>query len=99
MAPPASTTSTARQPAMDSMAHGTRAGESRLRGRAVAGSRGVRAFHNRETPRPRDRATAENGFTLAGVLVIMTIMMIFVAYTVPRQWSTIMKRERERETI
>jgi len=29
----------------------------------------------------------------------MTIMMIFVAYTVPRQWSTIMKRERERETI
>ncbi|HXA15722.1 MAG TPA: hypothetical protein VN380_01925 [Thermoanaerobaculia bacterium] len=31
--------------------------------------------------------------------MIMTIMMIFVAYTVPRQWSTIMKRERERETI
>jgi type II secretory pathway pseudopilin PulG len=29
----------------------------------------------------------------------MTIMMIVVAYTVPRQWSTIMKRERERETI
>ncbi len=29
----------------------------------------------------------------------MTIMMIFVAYTVPRQWSTIMKRERERQTI
>ncbi|HEX9458627.1 MAG TPA: type II secretion system protein [Thermoanaerobaculia bacterium] len=43
--------------------------------------------------------TSERGFTLAGVLVIMTIMMIFVAYTVPRQWSTIMKRERERETI
>jgi len=48
---------------------------------------------------PRNRATAEGGFTLAGVIVIMTIMMIFVAYTVPRQWSTIMKRERERETI
>ena len=47
----------------------------------------------------RGRATSENGFTLAGLLVIMTIMMIFVAYTVPRQWSTIMKRERERETI
>lgn len=41
----------------------------------------------------------EKGFTLAGVIVILTIMMIFVAYTVPRQWSTIMKRERERETI
>jgi type II secretory pathway pseudopilin PulG len=45
------------------------------------------------------RVTAEKGFTLAGLLVIMTILMIFVAYTVPRQWSTIMKRERERETI
>ena len=54
---------------------------------------------HRGTARPRNRGTAENGFTLAGVIVIMTIMMIFVAYTVPRQWSTIMKRERERETI
>jgi type II secretory pathway pseudopilin PulG len=41
----------------------------------------------------------ESGFTLAGVIVIMTIMMIFVAYTVPRMWSTVMKRERERQTI
>jgi type II secretory pathway pseudopilin PulG len=46
--------------------------------------------------RPR---TAERGFTLAGVLVICTVLMIFVAYTVPRQWSTIMKREREKQTI
>jgi type II secretory pathway pseudopilin PulG len=51
----------------------------------------------RATPRPRNGATA--GFTLAGVIVIMTIMMIFVAYTVPRLWSTVLKRERERETI
>jgi len=29
----------------------------------------------------------------------MTIMMIVVAYTVPRMWSTVMKRERERETV
>jgi hypothetical protein len=29
----------------------------------------------------------------------MTIMMIVVAYTVPRMWSTAMKRERERQTI
>jgi len=41
----------------------------------------------------------ERGFTLAGVIVIMTIMMIFVAYTVPRQWSTIRQRDRERQTI
>jgi len=84
---------------MDSMAHRTRAGEVRLRGLAVAESRGVQALNHRETAQPRNRATSENGFTLAGLLVIMTIMMIFVAYTVPRQWSTIMKRERERETI
>jgi type II secretory pathway pseudopilin PulG len=71
---------------MDSMAHHTRAGE-------------VRLLPHRETAQPRYRGTAEKGFTLAGVIVIMTIMMIFVAYTVPRQWSTIMKRERERETI
>jgi type II secretory pathway pseudopilin PulG len=48
---------------------------------------------------PRGRATAESGFTLAGVIVIMTIMMIVVAYTVPRMWSTVMKREREQQTI
>jgi hypothetical protein len=28
-----------------------------------------------------------------------TIMMIFVAYTVPRQWSAILQRDRERQTI
>jgi type II secretory pathway pseudopilin PulG len=84
---------------MDSMAHRTRVGETRLRGCAVARLRGNRALHHRETSQPRYRATAEKGFTLAGVIVIMTIMMIFVAYTVPRQWSTIMKRERERQTI
>jgi type II secretory pathway pseudopilin PulG len=43
--------------------------------------------------------SAESGFTLAGVIVIMTIMMIVVAYTVPRMWSTVLKRERERQTI
>lgn len=47
----------------------------------------------------RTRAGKESGFTLAGVIVIMTIMMIVVAYTVPRMWSTVMKREREKETL
>jgi type II secretory pathway pseudopilin PulG len=60
--------------------------------------RGLRAS-SREASQPRNFATSQSGFTLAGLLVIMTIMMIFVAYTVPRQWSTVMKRERERETI
>jgi type II secretory pathway pseudopilin PulG len=42
---------------------------------------------------------AEGGFTLAGVLVLVTIVMIFVAYTVPKQWSAIMQRQRELQTI
>ncbi|MEK6373082.1 MAG: type II secretion system protein [Acidobacteriota bacterium] len=49
--------------------------------------------------RPRNRATSQSGFTLAGVIVLMTIMMVFVAYTVPRQWSAILQRDRERQTI
>jgi type II secretory pathway pseudopilin PulG len=49
--------------------------------------------------RTRAGRASESGFTLAGVIVIMTIMMIVVAYTVPRMWSTVMKREREQETI
>ena len=74
----------------------TRAGSGELRGRAVSQSRGP---CHRATPRPRDLATSQSGFTLAGVIIIATIMMIFVAYTVPRQWSTILKRDRERQTI
>lgn len=49
--------------------------------------------------RRRAVRSSEQGFTLAALIVILTIMMIFVAYTVPRQWSTVMQRERERQTI
>jgi type II secretory pathway pseudopilin PulG len=48
---------------------------------------------------PLRTAHSEKGFTLAGLLVILTIMMVFIAYTVPRQWSKVMQRERERQTI
>jgi type II secretory pathway pseudopilin PulG len=41
----------------------------------------------------------ENGFTLAGLIVILTIISIIVAYSVPQQWSLIMQRERDRQTI
>src|SRR6266513_250706 len=51
-----------------------------------------------ERPSPRGRR-GERGFTLAALIVILTIMMIFVAYTVPRQWSTVMQRQREQQTI
>ena len=43
--------------------------------------------------------SSEEGFTLAGLLVILTIISIVIAYTVPEQWSMIMQRERDRQTI
>jgi type II secretory pathway pseudopilin PulG len=42
---------------------------------------------------------SEAGFTLAGVLVIITVLMVFLAYTIPKQWSEVMRRERELQTI
>ncbi len=43
--------------------------------------------------------TSESGFTLAGLIIILTVISIFVAYTVPRMWSIAMKRERDQETL
>ena len=48
-----------------------------------------------QDPRPGREA----GFTLAGLLIILTVIMIFVAYTVPRQWSEVMGRERDQEAV
>jgi type II secretory pathway pseudopilin PulG len=42
---------------------------------------------------------AEEGFTLAALIVLLTIISIIIAYTVPTQWSLVMKRERDRQTI
>jgi type II secretory pathway pseudopilin PulG len=39
------------------------------------------------------------GFTLAALLVLLTIIAVVIAYTVPEQWSMIMARERDRQTI
>lgn len=50
------------------------------------------------TPNSDDRA-GEEGFTLAALIVILTIIAIVIAYTVPTQWSLVMKRERDRQTI
>lgn len=41
----------------------------------------------------------ESGFTLAGLIVLLTIMMIFISATVPKQWSKVMQRERDYQTI
>jgi type II secretory pathway pseudopilin PulG len=47
----------------------------------------------------RPGSDSEAGFTLAGVLVIITVLMVFLAYTIPKQWSEVMRRERELQTI
>ncbi|MGA7614192.1 MAG: type II secretion system protein [Thermoanaerobaculia bacterium] len=41
----------------------------------------------------------EEGFTLAALLVIITIIGVLVAYTVPQMWSQVLKRDREKQTI
>ena len=42
---------------------------------------------------------SEEGFSLAALIVILTIISLIIAYTVPMQWSMVMKRERDRQTI
>lgn len=41
----------------------------------------------------------QEGFTLAALIVILTIMAMVIAFTVPEQWSMIMGRERDKQTI
>ena len=47
----------------------------------------------------RTPTSRERGFTLAGLLAILTVIMIFVTMTVPPQWSKVMARERDAQTI
>jgi type II secretory pathway pseudopilin PulG len=44
-------------------------------------------------------SSRQEGFTLAALIVILTIISLVIAYTVPTQWSIVMKRERDRQTI
>ncbi len=58
------------------------------------------SFHARESTGNCTRdSKGQRGFTLAGLIVILTIIAMFVAYTVPRQWSKVLQREREKQTI
>jgi len=52
-------------------------------------------------PRPAPSALrlSQEGYTLAALIVILTIIAIVVSFTVPPQWSLIMRREREKQTI
>lgn len=42
---------------------------------------------------------SQGGFTLATLIVLLTIISIFIAYTVPKQWSIVLGRERDKQTI
>jgi|SRR6185295_900697 len=48
---------------------------------------------------PTPISSRQEGFTLAALLVVLTIIAIVVAYTVPTQWSLVMRRDRDRQTI
>lgn len=50
-------------------------------------------------PKTGRGADGQRGFTLAGVLVILTVLSVVVAYTVPPAWSQILKRDREIQTV
>jgi type II secretory pathway pseudopilin PulG len=52
-----------------------------------------------EAPARRRGQRSEQGYTLAAVLVIVTILAMVLAYTIPDQWSFVMKREREIHAI
>lgn len=43
--------------------------------------------------------SAERGFTLAALIVILTILAMVVAYTAVPLWSDVMRRERDYQTI
>ena len=49
--------------------------------------------------RRRAHRKSEAGFTLAALIVLLTIMMVFVAYTVPPMWSKVVQRDRDRQTL
>ncbi|MEO8032851.1 MAG: type II secretion system protein [Acidobacteriota bacterium] len=46
--------------------------------------------------RPR---TGQSGFTLAALIIILTILMVTVAYTVPPMWSKVVQRDRDKQTL
>lgn len=52
----------------------------------------------RPCPTPSFDRRSEGGYSLAALIVILTIMAVAIAYTVPDSWSRIMKREREYQT-
>jgi type II secretory pathway pseudopilin PulG len=48
---------------------------------------------------PPARRDSERGYTLAALLVILTVMSVIIAFSVPKMWSDIMQRERDHQTL
>lgn len=48
---------------------------------------------------PSSNRSNEAGFTLAGLIVVMTIIAVMIAYTVPKQWSIATARDRDQQTL
>lgn len=44
-------------------------------------------------------STTQRGFTLAGLLVILTVLAVVLAFTVPTKWSDVRNRERDRQLM
>ena len=52
----------------------------------------------RRSPTPSSERRSEGGYTLAALIVILTILAVAVAYTVPDSWSLVLRRERDYQT-
>jgi type II secretory pathway pseudopilin PulG len=82
-----------------------RAGEGGLTGIAREPRRILRSLATLGTKRrhapgqPPTTRSSESGFTLAGLIVILTIISVVLAFTVPRMWSDVLRRERDKQTI
>jgi type II secretory pathway pseudopilin PulG len=50
-------------------------------------------------PRSALQSSSQRGFTLASLLVILSIIAVLTAFFVPKMWSDIMWRERDAQTI
>ena len=45
------------------------------------------------------KLSTERGFTLAGLLVVLTVLAVVLAFTVPTKWSDVRNRERDRQLM
>lgn len=77
----------------------SRTRSSRAQGARRRGQETAEAARGLLRPAPCALRPDQEGFTLAALIVILTIISIIIAFTVPTQWSLVMRRERERQTI